>query len=168
MRPAAPTRPRNDGRQVCENVLIIELACACLASRYVPATSGTGMQLLPSVLNDKFDDSHADCSHADASALVRETAERIFGKRGASDFYKLFSSTQAGSASRMTTNPRVKRRPCRPGCRFIPTCYSAKISMKLVLSSQAIFSSTTAFEHLVCNFVSKLDVSGDAHHFKPR
>jgi hypothetical protein len=26
---------------------------------------------------------------------------------------------------------------------------------------------TTAFEHLVCDLVSKLHVSDDAHHFKP-
>ena len=122
------------------------------------------MQLLPSVLNDKFDDFHAD-----ASTLVRETAARIFGKRGASDSYNV-SSTQAGSASRMTTNPRVKRRPCRPDCRFIPTWYSAKISMLFcfVITGYFFFCSTTAFEHLVCNFVSKLHVSDNAHHFKPR
>ena len=108
------------GMQICCN----HSTCLCLPWwRYVPAKSGTGMQLLPSVLNDKFGHFHTD-----ASTLVRETAARIFGKRGASDSYNV-SSTQAGSASRMTTNPRVKRRPCRPDCRFIPTWYSAKISM---------------------------------------
>jgi hypothetical protein len=118
------------------------------------------MQLLPSVLNDKFEDFHAD-----ASALVRETAERIFGKRGASDSYNV-SSTQAGSASRMTTNPRVKRRPCRPGCRFIPTWYSAKISVMLCLVITGDFFPTTAFEYLVSNLVSKLHVSDDCTPFQ--
>ena len=72
--------------------------------------------------NDKSHDFHAaDYFHADASTLVRETAERSFGKRGASDICNLFSATLVGSASQMTIDPRVKRRPCHPDCRFVPT-----------------------------------------------
>jgi len=48
------------------------------------------MQVRPSVLNDNFDDYHADCFNADASTLVRETAKQFFGKRGASDICNLF------------------------------------------------------------------------------
>lgn len=103
-------------------VVIIELGCFCLTWRYVPAKFDTGMQRLPPVLNDKSQDCHAaDYCHADASTLVRETAERSFGKRGASDICNFFSATLVGSASQMTIDPRVKRRPCHPDCRFVPT-----------------------------------------------
>jgi hypothetical protein len=103
-------------------VVIIELGCFCLTWRYVPAKFDTGMQRLPPVLNDKSQDCHAaDYFHADASTLVRETAERSFGKRGASDICNFFSATLVGSASQMTIDPRVKRRPCHPDCRFVPT-----------------------------------------------
>ena len=44
--------------------------------------------------NDKSHDFHAaDYFHADASTLVRETAERSFGKRGASDFFNHIFNT---------------------------------------------------------------------------
>jgi hypothetical protein len=95
-------------------VVIIELGCVCLAWRHVPSKFCTRMQHLPSAHNDKSQDFHAaDCFHADASTLVQDTAERSFGERGASDICD-FSSALVGSASRMTTNPRVKRRPCHP------------------------------------------------------
>ena len=83
--------------------------------------SDTGMQHLPSVLNDDFDDFHADavllCERLLNESLVKGVPQTF-----------TISSTLVGSASRMTTNPRVKRRPCRPDCSMIPTCGSAKIS----------------------------------------
>lgn len=104
-------------------VVIIELGM-CLPCMAIRTCKIRHLDATPAIRarNDKSHDFHAaDYFHADASTLVRETAERSFGKRGASDICNLFSATLVGSASQMTIDPRVKRRPCHPDCRFVPT-----------------------------------------------
>ena len=66
----------------------MELACVCRAWRYVPANSGTGMQLLSTALNTNFADFHADAS----TFLVQAITERTFGEKSASDSWTLYSS----------------------------------------------------------------------------